>query len=311
MLMKSSDRSSRERYSDEELAAILDAAINTMASERSSSTLVGGSVNTGLVELDLPESLVIIGDLHGDIFTLAKILNRIDSNSFLANPRNKLVFLGDYVDRGRHSIDVIFTLLDLKSRYPNSIILMRGNHEAWIQFPFASHTLRSEMEKEVVDGAKLYTKLTSIFDLLTLATIVRERVLLVHGGVPRITFGCDSKQVLAHAQTDKRILEEILWNDPRDLGSDLQWEKSRRSFGYHFGESVSAAWLSTLGAKVMIRSHEPCQGFKISHHDKVITLFSCQESYPSFKPAYIQVSKRDLQTANTPRALADHINWLN
>ena len=42
----------------------------------------------------------------------------------------KLVFLGDYIDRGPFGVEVILLLLILKQRYPTSVYLLRGNHES-------------------------------------------------------------------------------------------------------------------------------------------------------------------------------------
>jgi hypothetical protein len=72
--------------------------------ERERGFLVGGKINGGLVELQTPEELVVIGDIHGDLKTFFKILEDIKLEHYLANPNNKIILLGDYVDRGPKSI---------------------------------------------------------------------------------------------------------------------------------------------------------------------------------------------------------------
>jgi len=108
----------------------IDSAIEILRKERERGFLVGGKINGGLVELQTPDELVVIGDIHGDLKTFLKILEDIKLEHYLANPNNKIILLGDYVDRGPKSIEVLYAICNLKQRYPNSIILMRGNHEA-------------------------------------------------------------------------------------------------------------------------------------------------------------------------------------
>src|SRR5689334_4960451 len=108
-----------------EFIELVDSVIKILLKERNEGHIIGGKINSGLIELDLPQNLVIIGDLHGDLLTLQCILQEIDYEHFLSNYNNKLIFLGDYVDRGSDSIGILYTICYLKQKYPNSIVLMR------------------------------------------------------------------------------------------------------------------------------------------------------------------------------------------
>jgi serine/threonine protein phosphatase 1 len=68
----------------------------------------------------LADRLAFIGDVHADCVRLSALLGKLD--------RRRLVFLGDYIDRGPDSRDVIEVLLELRNREPTPIFLS-GNHE--------------------------------------------------------------------------------------------------------------------------------------------------------------------------------------
>ena len=104
-----------------------------------------------------------------------------------------------------------------------------------------------------------------------------------------------------------RVLEELLWNDPRNIEGPICWEASRRGFGRHFGSAVSRRWLELTGTKVVVRGHEPCQGFRIDHDGLVLTLFSCKIPYPLFKAAFILSSADQLDILNDARDLSHFI----
>ncbi|MCL5066759.1 MAG: serine/threonine protein phosphatase [Thaumarchaeota archaeon] len=286
----------------------MDDAKSVLERERSTRKIRGGKINSGLLELQAPKNLAIIGDIHGDSHTLLKILNLIDHANYLSNPDNKLVFLGDYVDRGSDSIGVLYTILRLKADYHDSVVLMRGNHEAPVQFPFPSHTLAPELKKKFPYlHTSLYEKILSIFELLTLVTIVQDSLVMVHGGLPITFMDANPKMELAEAVGKRRVLEEILWNDPRDaIENNQDWEKSRRNFGYHFGENISKRWLSIFGARVIVRGHEPCLGIMISHSDRVVTLFSSKQAYPDFEAGFIRVSDQELRNIKWANDLSEY-----
>jgi 3',5'-cyclic AMP phosphodiesterase CpdA len=147
--------------------------------------IAGGRVEGGLVEIHELENLAVISDLHGDSYSLFRILDEINYEKFLSRPKNKLVFLGDYVDRGSDSVSVIYAVCHLKHAYPDSVVLMRGNHESPAEFPFPSHDLPYRIKERFGNsGRDVYGRLLSMFKLLTLATVVPDRLLLVHGGLP-------------------------------------------------------------------------------------------------------------------------------
>jgi len=80
--------------------------------------------------LELNDPVTIIGDIHGQFYDLLKILSYTDLLKSHMDPNQKVVFLGDYVDRGINSIEVTLLLLGLKIEYPHNVILLRGNHES-------------------------------------------------------------------------------------------------------------------------------------------------------------------------------------
>lgn len=273
------------RAGSEEFSQVVEQAMTAMLAERNAGRIEGGMVRGGMVELAHVNKLAIVSDLHGDLQTLFHILDAL--GDFLQDKGNKLMFLGDYVDRGSNSAGVLYAVCHLKGKHPDSVILLRGNHEAPAEFPFLPHDLPYEMEDRFGAPAKsLYKRVLSLFRLMTLAAIVGDRLLLVHGGLPTEDF---DPRLIASAQENHvhdRMLEDLLWNDPRPAEG---WMPSHRGIGRYFGPDITGRWLNATNTKVVVRGHEPCDGFKVDHQGKVLTLFSSKEAYPSFGAAYLLV----------------------
>jgi diadenosine tetraphosphatase ApaH/serine/threonine PP2A family protein phosphatase len=293
----------------------IEQATAALQAERQMKGIVGGRVEGGLVEIHELENLAVISDLHGDPYSLFRILDEINYEKFLSRPKNKLVFLGDYVDRGSDSVSVIYAVCHLKHAYPDSVVLMRGNHESPAEFPFPSHDLPYRIRERFGNsGRDVYGRLLSMFKLLTLATVVPDRLLLVHGGLPtEDAVIANFHKAIATAQDShvhSRVLEELLWNDPRRLDGAPGWEPSRRGIGRHFGSGITRRWLNATNTKAIVRGHEPCQGFRLDHDDTIMTLFSCREAYPAFKAAYLLLSAIQLHKIGDAKDLVAYVRFL-
>jgi protein phosphatase len=298
---------------------VIDVSTRVLKNQKESGQISGGVVRGSLVQLEIPKRLVVIGDIHGDYTALKSILSKLKYEQYLSDDHNKLVFLGDYIDRGRRSPEVLYAICLLKARYPQSVVLMRGNHEAPEEFPFPSH----DFPYRIIDSFGqdqlrnlYYGKILPFFHTLYLSVVVKNCFIIVHGGLPtKLPLdGTEALKTLSNAQADlitSGSMEEILWNDPRDSIIDNgESEQSRRGIGRHFGQLVSNTWLRRLDAKVILRGHEPCEGYKIDHQGLVFTIFTCKESYPMAKAAYLDIESDNMVSLKSGYDLRQYVNYV-
>ncbi|KAM3600098.1 uncharacterized protein V6R79_017496 [Siganus canaliculatus] len=128
------------------------------------------------------KEITICGDLHGHLEDLLLIFYK---NGFPSSEK-PYVFNGDFVDRGKNSLEILLILFGFLLVYPNDVHLNRGNHEDHIV------NLRYGFTKEVlgkyrVHGKKILKLLQKIFSGLPLATVIDHKVLIVHGGISDTT----------------------------------------------------------------------------------------------------------------------------
>jgi len=246
-----------------------------------------------LVHLAPSGEATIIGDLHGDLKSLAFILK---DSGFLEKIRKgenvHLIFLGDYGDRGPASPEVYYIAVRLKKRFPEKVILMRGNHEGPEDLLPTPHDLPTQLKRKYGEaaGTKIYAELRKLFNHLYNAVLIDKRYVLIHGGIPS---KAQSLRDLAYAHKKhpkETHLEEMLWSDPEE---ELEGTRpSPRGAGKLFGPDITKKQLRLLDVKVLIRGHEAWQeGFKTNHGGKILTLFSTNRPpYTNKHAAYLQLN---------------------
>ncbi len=268
---------------------IVENAIDLLRGE--SGRLGNFTASERLVKLEPLGEAVVIGDLHGDLESLVRILESSKFTHKMTKRKDaNLIFLGDYGDRGAYSAEVYYIVLRLKLAFPEHIILLRGNHEGPEDLLASPHDLPIQFQFRFKKKWNIaYSKIRELFTCLYNAVLVEERWLMIHGGLsPNI----NSIQDLAHAHIthpEQGYLEDLLWSDPNDTVQEVL--HSPRGAGKLFGENVTKRILRKLNVKILIRGHEPCQeGFKLNHDGKVLTLFSRKGS-PYFNEygAYLQL----------------------
>ena len=249
-------------------------------------------VEGGLVRLPAQGELIVVGDLHGDFESLAFIL---EDSGFLrraeAGEEVTILFLGDYGDRGPNSPEIYHAICRLKVEFAGRVVLLRGNHEPPgdltpipFDLPYQLHEKFGEAWEEA------YGRILELHEALPQAALAEGKYLLLHGGVPS---KLKSIEDLAHAHErhpSESLLEEILWSDPDENLSGVA--PSPRGAGLLFGPDVTRRALEVVGAKTLIRGHEPVgEGVHAGQGGLTLTLFS-RKGPPYFNryAAYLKVS---------------------
>jgi len=233
------------------------------------------AISGRLVKLEPVGEAVVVGDLHGDLESLASILRSSGFTQRMAKSKDAvMVFLGDYGDRGGYSAEVYYAILRLKLAFPEQVILLRGNHEGPLDLVASPHDLPLQFQHRFREkGERAYARTRELWNYLYTAVLVEGRCLMVHGGLPSTLSSVDDLARAHETHPKQEFLEELLWSDPDDTVTNVA--TSPRGAGKLFGKSVTENVLAKLNVKVLIRGHEPCsEGFRLNHEGKVLTLFS-------------------------------------
>ncbi|HEY0088963.1 MAG TPA: metallophosphoesterase, partial [Candidatus Lokiarchaeia archaeon] len=172
-----------------------------------------------LLEFDLNESekAIVIGDIHGNLETLIKLVENINEEK----PKPKYtIFLGDIVDRGPKQFECLILVYILKILYPQSVYILKGNHETFEMNK--SYGFFNDFINKFKDYSK-FNLILSVYRVLPYCAIINKLILCLHGGIPE-DFEIINKIRGLKANNYTRELEksiggslfQIIWNDPKE-----------------------------------------------------------------------------------------------
>jgi serine/threonine-protein phosphatase PP1 catalytic subunit len=235
-----------------------------------------------LLELDAPVN--ICGDIHGQFHDLCRILEWGGRP-----PKANYLFLGDYVDRGKYSLETIALLFCYKIRYPENFFLLRGNHES--SSINRIYGFYDECKRRF--SIKLWKTFSDVFNCMPVAALVGDRILCMHGGLSPDLHSLDQIRTL-HRPTDipdTGLLCDLLWSDPDK--NTTGWAENDRGVSYTFGVDVVKKTLSQLGLDLVCRAHQVVEdGYEFFADRGLITVFSAPNYCGEFdnSGAVLQIS---------------------
>ena len=217
-----------------------------------------------LLELSAP--VKIVGDIHGQYTDL---LRTFEMCGF--PPNSNYLFLGDYVDRGKKSLESILLLFCYKLKFPENFFLLRGNHES--ANVTRVYGFYDECKRRC--NVKIWKTFIDAFNCLPIAAIVASKIFCVHGGLsPSLTHMDDIRQIARPTDVpDYGLLNDLLWSDPADMEAD--WESNERGVSYCFGKKVIMDFLQRNDFDLVCRAHMVVEdGYEFFQDRILVTVFS-------------------------------------
>lgn len=244
----------------------------------------------------------IIGSLHGQMSDLLRFFKQygvpdddLEYEKYSDIEALDYLFLGNYVDRGTNSLEVICLLMALKVKFPDHIHLLRGSHEDrklnQIEGLFTECQLR--LKEDPSAPHSVYNKLNEVFDYLSFAAVIANKIFCVHSGIGLNLRKLDQIEKLRKPFTiqhgdlsspEQKIVFDMLWSDPVLDNSETQnrvnEHRDHLAQGtiMRFGTDRISQFLNENNLQIIVRSHEPViEGAEEFGNSSLYTIFSCTD----------------------------------
>ncbi|KAG0191896.1 Serine/threonine-protein phosphatase [Apophysomyces sp. BC1034] len=209
-------------------------------------------------------------------------------------PSSNYLFLGDYVDRGKQSLETMLLLLCYKIKFPENFFILRGNHECAnvtkgkyindmeIYWRIDAKTWGSinvvygfydECKRRL--SPKMWRTFVDVFNTLPIAGLVAGKIFCVHGGLSPSLHHMDEIRNIQRPTDvpDYGLLNDLLWADPSDV--TVEWEDNERGVSYCFGKKVINEFLAKFDLDLVCRAHMVVEdGYEFFNDRTLVTIFS-------------------------------------
>ena len=189
---------------------------------------------------------LLSGDVHGQYYDLLRIF---EYGGF--PPEANYLFLGDYIDRGKQSIETVCLLLCYKIKYPENFFLLRGNHEcAQINRIYGFY---DECKRRY--SIRLWRVFSDVFNCLPVSALIDEKIFCMHGGLsPELKNLDQIKNIMRPTDVpDTGLLCDLLWSDP-ERGVEAYGDNDR-GVSFTFGENVVRKFNEKHDIDLICRAH--------------------------------------------------------
>ena len=266
-------------FTDEEILNLIEGVIPILEKDQS------------LIRIRSP--CKIFGNLYGLYNDLMRYFesygNPSDDNQMGDINVMQYIFLGDFCDRGFHSLEVIFLLFALKIKYPQFIYLIRGHHEDKninIKYGLGDECI-DRLSDDIRDPKSIFAKINKAFDLLPFGVLVDNNILMVHGGIgSSINTLEDIENIKRPIEVEQNVINkeqlkviDLLWSEYSDeinnIDMNLERDKYKKGFIVKYGKERLDKFMVDNKINLLIVSHQFAPGgFCTFNDDKLLVVFS-------------------------------------
>lgn len=195
-------------------------------------------------------------------------------------PKSRYLFLGDYVDRGKQSLETILLLLCLKIKYPDDIYLLRGNHESnsvnKIYGFYDECNLFLLIKGKNRMSVRVWKSFSNVFNVMPISALIENKILCMHGGLAYDLKEVEQIKKISRPTEipDEGILCDLLWSDPSD-DIPTDWGPNERGVSFTFSQDVVEEFLDHNNLDLICRGHQVVEeGYEFFANRQLVTIFS-------------------------------------
>jgi len=189
-------------------------------------------------------------------------------------PKTNYLFLGDYVDRGKQSVETIALLMAYKIKYPENFFILRGNHESEIVNRL--YGFYDECKRKY--NLKIWKMFTDMFNWLPVAALIDDKIFCVHGGLsPELNTIDQLTKITRPTEVPSTgLLCDILWSDPSSECDT--WKENDRGVSFVFSKEIVKKFISKNNIDLIVRAHQVVEdGFEFFSNRTLVTIFSAPD----------------------------------